>query len=168
MSHAIPRIELLKEFLEEAVQLERAYEGESMWQIYSILPEEGLEELKDFVFEMKIRSGSHYYILQDVARDAGLELEGPETGNYRYRETLLREGTTLPQALEKLRRHEIVSREFYSRLAGSLRASNLDGVDSDAAAEKLELLSQEEAEHARRYGEAIEKIRQMKDRSFRF
>lgn len=158
MTQAFPRKEVLRDFLIDALSLEKAYEGEALWTIYRSLPEEGYEDLKDLVFDTKIRSTAHYYAFLDIAEELGIELEPGELDLSLDGESLLKEGMELEEVLKKLRHHEETSRDFYARLASSIEETEFEETDKEDILERLERIVEEEKRHADGYGEALKAL----------
>lgn len=165
----LPDRRIAAELLEDALSMERAFEGSPTRMLYAVLPEEGFDELRDLIFEMRVRSGSHFYRLLEIADDLDLDVNPEDVEVGAYGDTLIREGSTLLEVLQRLRRHERNAEGLYRRFAESLENSSFEGLEAEtrSAAKELRILADEEGDHAEKFDDLIENLEKDRARSIR-
>lgn len=178
MGIPLPRIEILGEYIARGLSLERAYEEGAMWEVYKMLPEEGLEEVKQLMFEMSVRSQDHFYTITEITDEVGLKIDADTIDFQEYGQGLVErdpgfmgseshrpvsvdsevDEVNILTALQDLKRHEMLAKQFYTRLAGSVRKSEFQGIDTEGLAETFERLAKEEGAHMRRYDDILQDL----------
>lgn len=116
------------------------------------------EEAKELFFYLRAEGYEHLEELLGLANEADVEVELEEIEQeLSKKETPMEPGMTLDDAVSECLINERNCLDFYTRLARSLRNSELDDVDTDRLADSLDRIADEEEEHIQLLKRSLEK-----------
>lgn len=147
MVSPIPNDAALEEVLREAITSKKLVEGKEAWRLYkSLCGMSGHEDLKEFLYDLKVSSGYHVSLFLEAAEEAGVSVEMNGSID-ECSDKIILEGTTITEALTSLRDYEHYCFEFYSTTERALRNSSIDGVDTEAVSAVFHTVATDEKKH---------------------
>lgn len=148
-------VKILEDLVQKCLEMEKISETSDLWKIYEATEN---TEVKGLLFDLKIDSEHHFHELVDVAEEIDMDVSEDDLQRKAQRKSLIKEGMDLVDVLSQLKRHDENCKDFYSRIAESLRRSMLDDVDTESIADKFTYLSNYEERHIEELEKQIQKL----------
>ncbi len=158
MGYEVQSTKVLTGLIRDAIEMERVSEIGEAQLIYESTDD---DKLKSLLFNVKLEEEEHLHTLLDIAETLDMEVNMVELERKTWDKRLMREKMPLNERIKQLKKQEANCKDFYSRVAKSLRRSDLNGLNTAAMAAEFERLAMEEEKHIEELDGKLDRLKRL-------
>lgn len=144
--------------IRDAIQLEKVGKIGKAQTIYESTDD---DDLKELLFQFKLDEEEHLSTLLAMAKDLDADTDEERLEERIWEARMKGKDLRLCEELELLKKQEATCLDFYTRIAGALRDSGLDDVDTDDLASTFDRMAKDEREHLDRLDEGLGRMNRL-------